>query len=305
MNENDQDEAYLELELELSIDDGQTLVRLLDEGGVLPGLSGYYEVLYQENRPATDRTVLMLYFPVFERAASANLELLLSAIGSRGHIIRENSVLKKDYLEAYKEHYTPFRISERFVIIPSWDKNSDREKEILTDKDIPLYLDPGLAFGTGKHPTTDLCLNYIDTNSFPGMRMIDAGCGSGILAIGAVLAGAGTVFAFDVDGNAINAVKGNMELNSIEQSRITVEIGGFELESFKNFEADLFVGNLTQNIIFSAIDKINNGNYNKMVLSGILTEKKGEVIDAFSDRWNMLSFEDSEGWTLIELERKP
>ncbi len=297
-------EVFKEIEIDILRDKAMDVVRLLDEGDVIPGLSGYYEVLYEENRPDSDRTRLMLYFPIQQISPASSIELLLSAVGSDDHIIRETSVNKKDYLEAYKEYYEPFRISERLVIVPSWDRDSDRARNLIGEKDIPLYLDPGLAFGTGKHPTTELCLNFLDTHATRGFRMIDAGCGSGILAIGALLLGAGEIYAFDVDGNAVNAVRQNMELNDVVSTNLIVEGGGFDLPRFLEFEADLFVGNLTQNIIFSAIDYINRGKYEHMILSGILSEKKGEVIEAFSDGWNHQYAEDLDGWCLLEFKRK-
>lgn len=303
-NEN----LFTEIDLTLNRDDAQTVVSILDhpEQNALPGLSGYYEVLYDETRSSSDSTKLMLYFPESIPIPEASVEILVSALNITDYQLLRKNIDKISYLEAYKEHYKPFRITEHFVIVPSWHKGQPLEQEILVPGSIPLYLDPGLAFGTGQHPTTRLCLDYIDQNPLEGQKIIDAGTGSGILTIGALLQRVKHVYAFDVDSNAISAVRQNMELNLLDPSGITLETGGFELPGLKSFDADIMIANITASVLLASMAWINGGNYKRMVLSGILSDKKDELIRAFESsdaRWKCEQTRDSDGWSLLELIR--
>lgn len=302
--ESSTEELFIEIELELSRDDGQTLTAILDDSPVLPNLTGYYEILYDEKRAGSENTSLILYFPQTETVATLNLELLLSALSIETYQLNQKSIQKKDYLEAYKEYYKPFSISDRLVIVPSWDKGTAREAELLIENRIPLYLDPGLAFGTGMHPTTRLCLQYLDSHIRGGEKIIDAGCGSGILAIGALILGAREVYAFDIDGNAVTAVRQNQQLNVDRAENIILEQGGFSLTGYLQYEADLFIGNLTRNILFYNREYINKGKFNHMILSGILAERSDEVAEEFSPHWDLISSGKDDGWSLLEMVRK-
>lgn len=301
---DDDVDLFQEIELELSREAAQDVTILLDEGEILPGLSGYYEVLYDEERIGQDRTSLLLYFPLGEELHDVKIELLMASLGIQDYEIRKKSVSRRAYLEAYKKYYTAFPVSKRIVIIPSWEKGTERERPGLEEGKLPLYLDPGLAFGTGQHPTTRLCLEYLDEHVTPGMRIIDAGCGSGILGIGALRLGAGYVFAFDVDGNAVTAVRQNLQLNDRMAGRMDVVQGGFELPSFVECEADLLLANITQKIIFANEKRIREGRYPRMVLSGILSEGRDDVVARFADGWRLLGESELEGWIRLEFERE-
>ena len=298
-----QDSVYLEIEIELSLEDAQIFSQGLDDG-VLPDLSGYYEVLYDEERKNPERTSLMLYFTPDSSHPALRIEILLASLGIGNATLTDRTVDRDRYLQAYRDHYGSFAISPRFVIVPSWEKGTEKEKLHTKEETISLYLDPGLAFGTGLHPTTGLCLTYLDENFRPGMRMIDAGCGSGILTAGALLLGASEVFAFDVDSNAIRSTGHNLTLNEPFEGKWTARCGGFDLDGLVDFSADLFVGNLTWNIIRANGDIIQKGSYPKMILSGILKEKKEEVLKFFNDEWSPGFQAEKDGWVLLEFLRR-
>ncbi len=300
----DNEEVFIELELTLNKSDAQDLTAIIDQGDVLADLSGYYEVLYEEGNLNNDSTRLVFYFPIRAEFPNVQLELLLAATGISRYEIKQKPVKKDEYLESYKKYYKPFRISSHFVIIPSWERDSEETRKLMSQNDIPLILDPGIAFGTGQHPTTRMCIQYLDEIIQPGDRVIDAGCGSGILSIAAVLKGAAHAFAFDIDGNAITAVKQNMLLNNIDPARIETKTGGFDLEEFASYRADLFIGNLTKNIILQWSNTIEDGNFSRIVISGVLSEKKEDLIAYFSSRWNLTKSVDDEGWALLEFRRK-
>ncbi|MCR9143752.1 MAG: 50S ribosomal protein L11 methyltransferase [bacterium] len=312
-------EIYREIEVELPTDDTLPFVQVLDEGQALPDLSGYYEVLYDENRPQSEKDLarLVLYFPIHCELATAQVELVLNALGLERFQIGEKRIERQDYLQAYKQYYEPFQISSRLLIVPSWDRGGERERELQSSLQTQagrefrsLYLDPGLAFGTGKHPTTELCLQYLDDafaarDSDAPRDIIDAGAGSGILSIGALLLGARRVYAFDVDGNAAIACEQNLALNPGIGGELRFERGGFDLPGFADFSADLMLGNLTATVLLQNQQFIDRARVKRMVLSGILSEQQDQVIAAFeSGCWRLApdGIREKDGWVLLEFE---
>lgn len=317
-------EIYREIEIELPAGDTLPFVQVLDEGLALPELSGYYEVLYDETRPRSenDTAQLILYFPIHCELATAQIELIFDALGLEQYRLAEKRIERQDYLEAYKQYYEPFQISSRLLIVPSWDRGSERERELResvssADDLHSLYLDPGLAFGTGKHATTELCLQYLDRvfsqNTNAGDRpreLIDAGAGSGILSIGALLLGAHRVYAFDIDGNAVIACDQNFRLNPGIAGELRFEQGGFDLPGLTDRAADLMLGNVTATVLLQNQKFIDQARVGKLVLSGILVEQQQQVIDAFESggaaRWRMTDegVQEKDGWVLLEFESK-
>jgi ribosomal protein L11 methyltransferase len=111
------------------------------------------------------------------------------------------TVSEENWAEAWKQHYHPLRVGQRIVVRPTW------EPADLKPDDIEIALDPGMAFGTGTHPTTQLCLEAIEDWMPPGQSVLDLGCGSGILSIAAAKLGASNIFAIDVDPVAVEAAQ--------------------------------------------------------------------------------------------------
>lgn len=289
-------DAFTEIRLTLPRPAGQLLVQHLDAETV-PGLEGYFETLYQENQSG-DSTAVCFYFDPSDTAASLKVELLAAAFGADDFDLENRTVSRKEYLENYKLHYSAFRVND-FAIIPSWKKD---EAADFAGARI-LYLDPGLAFGTGLHPTTRMCLGWISSHAeeLRGKRIIDAGCGSGILSLALLLCGAGGVFAFDVESNAIRATMQNLELNpGAPGQNLDLQQGGFDLDGFTSFGAEILVGNLTATIILGAKERISSARFPRMVFTGILTEQEGEVKDAFAE-WQLVSSAAEDGWSLLEL----
>ncbi len=153
-----------------------------------------------------------------------------------------SSVREDDWAEAWKAHYQPLRLGKRLLIRPLWvDVESARG-------DIEIALDPGMAFGTGTHPTTQLCLEAMEAMAGPALDVLDLGCGSGILAIAAAKLGAGKVLALDIDPIAVRAARENAALNGVTQ-RIVVEQGSLEtvISSARRF--DLLMVNILARVI--------------------------------------------------------
>ncbi len=291
--------SYHEISLHLGQDDAQALTALLDQN-LIPDLSGYYEVLYEENRPASDQTTLVLYFPVECVECRWDLEAVLLACGIESYYLDENTIEQSDYQEAYKEHYRPFVLGEGFAVVPSWFKGTEDDARFGARKRI--YLDPGLAFGTGLHATSRMMVRWMENNPLDNMKVLDAGCGSGILTIAALRMGASTVLAFDVDGNAVHATNSNLDLNFENNDSVEVLKGGFELPQIMSFDADLTLANITLNVFLSAKDVVTTLPGQRLIVSGIIVEQKQDFLNAFPG-WNLQSEMEDDGWLVMEFHK--
>ncbi len=186
------------------------------------------------------------------------------------HTIATNLVNQEEWATAWKKYYHPVRISENVVVCPSWEEYT-RER----DEDKIITLDPGMAFGTGTHDTTRLCVQILDKFATKDSRMLDVGCGSGILAIAASLLGCREVIGVDIDPVAVKVAKENAQLNNITNSTFLcgdlvdqVE-GGFDIIC-ANIVADIIIrlsGDITP---FLKKD-------GRLIVSGIIQEREGDV----------------------------
>jgi ribosomal protein L11 methyltransferase len=183
---------------------------------------------------------------------------------------------EEDWANAWKAHYHPFRIGRHLWIQPSW-----LEAEAVTAGDIVLTLDPGMAFGTGLHPTTQMCLQALEELVRPGMRVLDVGTGSGILAIAAARLGAAAVFGVDTDRLAVEAATDNAGRNGV-QAQVTVEQGTLAAVSEQGW--DIVVVNILAPVIIELLqtggllDYVAEGG--RLILSGIIEEQGQGVIEA-------------------------
>ena len=159
--------------------------------------------------------------PAEAEAVRARLSELLPSWKELGADLRMGDVFplrKAEWAEAWKQYFQPVEISPRLLIRPSWRDDAPRPGQQV------LNIDPGMSFGTGQHATTLFCLRQLDKLAAPGKSMLDAGCGSGILAIAAGLLGYGQIDAFDFDTDAVAAARENIVRNHLE-SRIVPQIG--------------------------------------------------------------------------------
>jgi ribosomal protein L11 methyltransferase len=147
---------------------------------------------------------------------------------------------EEDWANAWKEYYHVLHLGQRIVIKPSWRDYAPQPGEVV------LELDPGMAFGTGLHPTTRLCLEALERYIRPGVRVLDVGTGSGILALAAARLGAASVLALDISSVAIEAAQANVRANGLEE-RITVRFGSLEESSNECY--DLVVANIIARVI--------------------------------------------------------
>ncbi len=196
--------------------------------------------------PPPQRMVVRGYLPQDERIETVKQEI--SAVLSLASELvpfsmpEYRAVREEDWAEAWKVHYHPIRIGRKLVVRPLW-----QEAELQPD-DIEIALDPGMAFGTGTHPTTQLCLEALEGMVRPATQILDLGCGSGILAIAAAKLGAAHIWALDIDPIAVEAAQANCEQNGVAD-KITVQTGSLEsvITSARRF--DLVVVNILAKII--------------------------------------------------------
>lgn len=180
-------------------------------------------------------------------------------------------IYQTNWADAWKEHYQPIEIGEKLVIRPAWIEKVPSER-------IPILIEPGMAFGTGTHPTTQLCLELLEEYIKPQDRVIDVGCGSGILSIAARKLGAQSVLGVDVDSDALASALENSKINGV-QDQIEFGLGSLEQIIANKFglkRADIVLANILAPII---IRLLNEGLINLLapggvlMLSGILVEQ--------------------------------
>ena len=218
------------------------------------------------------------YFPQDEHAGKRRrlLEKELERLKKESGIISRivyREFDEKDWAESWKTHFWPEKISKTMVVKPTWREYSPQENEIV------LEIDPGMAFGTGAHPTTALCVNMIEKYIKRGDSFLDVGTGSGILMIAAAKLGAEKVWGIDIDKNAIEIARKNLLRNGIDEIRFRVNTG--ELVDVKEEHFDLIAANIFSEIIIVLLDSvkrvlIRNGIF---ICSGIIEENKSKVVE--------------------------
>jgi ribosomal protein L11 methyltransferase len=202
--------------------------------------------------------------------------------------IRE--LAERDWVRATQAQFAPIRAADGLWIVPSWCEPPDPGA-------INLTLDPGLAFGTGSHPTTRLCLAWLVANLRPGERLLDYGCGSGILALAAARLGAGEVVGVDVDPQAIRASRANAAANGVAATFVFPdEPAAMVTEPF-----DVVVANILANplrlLAPVLATRVRPGG--RIVLSGVLGAQAAQVASAYA-RWFRISIRDrDEAWVVL------
>ena len=203
------------------------------------------------------------------------------------------AVPERDWVSASQSQFAPIRVSARLWVVPSWHAPVDPAA-------INLLLDPGLAFGTGSHPTTRLCLEWLEREVRGGERLLDYGCGSGILAIAAMKLGAGEAFGVDIDAAAVEAARANARLNAVACEFLDA---GQPIASRLPF--DLTVANILANplkLLAPALAAaVRPGG--KLALAGLLSSQVDEVADCYRSWFEVEDLADAEGWTRISLTR--
>ncbi|MGM0900133.1 MAG: 50S ribosomal protein L11 methyltransferase [Bacillota bacterium] len=185
-----------------------------------------------------------------------------------------SEVREEEWATAWKQYYHPVKISDKFTIVPTWEDYSPVHSDELI-----IELDPGMAFGTGTHPTTVLCIQSLERTVRPGHRIVDVGTGSGVLSIAAAKLGATTVEALDLDEVAVNVAESNITLNKVDG---VVKVRQNNLLDGVEGEADIIVANILAEVILRFVDDayrlVKKDGY--FISSGIIQQKKDDVKEA-------------------------
>lgn len=196
----------------------------------------------------------------------------------------------QDWERSWMDNFQPMRFGRRLWIVPSWHTAPEPEA-------VNLLLDPGLAFGTGTHPTTALCLEWLDSQELTGLQVLDFGCGSGILAIAALLLGAEQAVGTDIDIQAIEASRDNAGRNGIDPARFPLYLP----EQLPDGQADIVVANILAGPLVELAEPI--GQRVKpgglLALSGILAEQAEEVRAAYAAQFDLDPTAEKDGWVRI------
>jgi len=213
-------------------------------------------------------------------------------------------IADQNWMEAWKQHYRPIPIGQRLIIVPVWLDSPEPER-------IPIKIDPGMAFGTGTHPTTQLSLELIEKSllTHHSSRVIDIGCGSGILSIAALKLGAQTALGVDIDIESVRNSRENADKNGIGDEFIIGQGSVTEVLSgqFAFKRAPLVVANILAPIIIRLLgDGLGDlaEQSGKVVLSGILDEQEGSVLEAAQAKGLVLSERKQMGdWVALSLSK--
>ncbi len=211
--------------------------------------------------------------------------------------ITTGQVDEKDWAEAWKKYYKPVRVGKHFVVVPCWEPYEPLpEDKVLT-------LDPGMAFGTGTHESTQLCLELLEDFVHPGDRMMDIGTGSGILSIGALLLGAEEACAFDIDPVSVKVSAENVALNQM-QDRFKVTQGG--LSDAYEGKFNIICANIVADVILAILPEIEKylAPGGVFITSGIIDFRGPEIIEAAEKLgYQILRKEAKNNWLAFALEK--
>lgn len=211
------------------------------------------------------------------------------------------NIKEEDWANNWKKYFKPFAIGEKLVIKPSWEEWDNPEQKTV------LEIDPGHIFGTGTHETTQLCIEAIETYLKKGDKVLDIGCGSGILSLASLLLGAETADAVDIDPNAVEIAYENASMNHIEKERFQVQAGNILEDEklhqqYQNQNYDIVEANIVADIIIALSSMVpqylkKNGIF---IASGIITERLADVYAGLKENgFEILETKKKKDWAAV------
>lgn len=220
--------------------------------------------------PDTDDSDVMIAKIKTRLAGLSNMAVQVDVLSER--------VDEKDWAHAWKEYFNVTRITDKIVVKPEWKDYTPAPGEVI------IHIDPGMAFGTGTHPTTYMCLTLLEKYVQPDTPLLDVGCGSGILMIGAAKLGAGAMTGIDVDPMAVDITRQNLEKNSISLDNVTLLAA--TLDKTPAIHYDLICANIIAQVITAIMPDIatrlaSDGN---AILSGIIEERLPDIYTALEEQ---------------------
>lgn len=255
-----------------------------DYDHIIPGKYGKYgEIVDPKTLPHREHGAAVTgYFPpkTFLPELMDTIQTRVKQLGTFGlnyapGTVKSSAIKDEQWSTVWQKYYHPVRVTSQLTVVPKWEEyHKQNPNEKL------LVLDPGMAFGTGTHPTTKLMLQALEIVIKGGEHLIDVGTGSGVLSIAAKQLGAGQVSAYDIDDTAVKSAKENIDLNPVAKD---VELGvNSLLDGIHDQDADVIVANILAEIIVPLIpqswENLKSGG--RLLLSGIIKDKLSTVTDA-------------------------
>ncbi|MCM1579396.1 MAG: 50S ribosomal protein L11 methyltransferase [Ruminococcus sp.] len=215
-----------------------------------------------------------------------------------------SNVKEEDWANNWKQYFKPIEIGSRLLVKPSWETYEGSGRTVLE-------IDPASSFGTGQHNTTRLVLELLEKTVQPGARVLDIGCGSGILSIAALLLGADSAAAADIDLNSVNTARENAEKNRIPPEKYITHCGNIITDERLRQEIgggfDIITANIVADVII-AMSGLFKGFLKEdgiVIVSGIITERADEVTDCLKEQgFAVVTVRESEGWAAVECRRQ-
>ena len=208
------------------------------------------------------------------------------------HTIETASCAMEDWINNWKKYFKPLEVGTRLLIRPTWEETENPEGRKI------LHLEPGLAFGTGTHETTRLCMELLEEYVKPGSCLLDVGCGSGILSVAGLLLGADSAVGVDIDELAVKTALQNAELNGVKD-RFTGICGNLTDKISGTF--DVVVANIVADIVISLTADVKrfmkpDGVY---LMSGIIDTREQDVLQALEGRFQVIARREEKGWVAL------
>lgn len=250
------------------------------------------EEFYELESTETPLWDLVKISAIFEKKISS--KDIIKILGKTGY---SNLIITKfkdrNWIKSYQKEYMPMQFGENLWIIPSWEERSPNARDVI------LKMDPGMAFGSGTHETTRLCLEYLERSTLTGLIIMDYGCGSGILSIASLLLGASYALATDTDHHALEITKENSIKNNVA-SRIKI----VSVEEIHGLKVDLLISNIFFNTLIKLRDRysklLNPGGV--IVLSGIMLNQVDPLINYYQRLFKLKRIINKDNWSLVEFE---
>lgn len=249
-----------------------------------------------------DKTKVLLHVYADEHTSVENCLAFVSDRFSSESITYEveiKHVDEEDYANSWKQYYKPIKIGNRVVIVPEWEPYEKADGEIT------VTLNPGMAFGTGTHETTSMCIEALQDIVFEGDEVLDIGCGSGILSVTALLCGANRADATDIDRNAVNVAYENAELNGVKDRLHATEDNILSAESpirTAGKKYNVVIANIVADVIIEICGFVKTliKPYGCFVASGIISERLDDVVKAMNDNGLCVAaIHEKRGWNCI------
>lgn len=298
---------WLEVSLTVSAEAAEAvsevLSRFAPEGVALEATS--FQVTPDDHGVPVGPVIVRAYLPA-DAALEAKRAKLEESLWHLGQLLplpapSYKAIANTNWSEAWKSNFKPIRIGRRLIVVPAWIDQP------LEAGDVPIILDPGMAFGTGTHPTTQLCLAAVERHLQPGQAVIDLGTGSGILAIAAAKLGSGPVSAYDIDGEAVRVAGENAAVNGVA-GQLHIARGSLAELRAAGQQAPLVLANILARVLVDLFDQgladlVAPGGL--IVLSGILDTQAFEVRGALQRYGLTLAAQEQiEDWVAI-IARRP